>query len=145
MIDLLEKCHSIDSNFPKIGFLWNVTFHAVLCSCTLILHVTLSSGGLHGHKMYRKWPEHLSSTLLTTAVEEKQTSHRLLFLFFLVFSGHDMNVFVTDLPVGNVVTHVQGFSSEILIIFFVRNCVKWQEIWSNVWLPFMVNVYNIGV
>ena len=80
VIDLLEKCHSIDSNFPKIGFLWNATFHAVLCSCTLIMNVTLWSGGLHGHKMYRKWPEHLSSTLLTTAVEEKQTSHSLLFL-----------------------------------------------------------------
>ena len=55
-----------------------------------------------------------------------------------------MNVFVTDLIVGNVVTHVQGFSSGILI-FFVRNCVKWQEIWSNVWHPCTVNMYNIGV
>ena len=28
------------------------------------------------------------------------------FFSFLVFSGHDMNVFVTDLTVDNVVTHV---------------------------------------
>ena len=31
-----------------------------------------------------------------------------------------MNVFVTDLTVGCVVTHVQGFSSGILIIFFEK-------------------------
>ena len=61
-----------------------------------------------------------SQQQLTTAVEEKQTSHRLLFIFFLVFSGHDMNVFVTDLTVEYVVTHVQGFSSGILIIFFEK-------------------------
>ena len=30
--------------------------------------------------MYRKCPQHPSSSLLTTAAEEKQTSHRLLFL-----------------------------------------------------------------
>ena len=43
------------------------------------------------------------------------------FIFFLVFSCHDMNVFVTDLTVEYVVTHVQGFLSGILIIFFFRN------------------------
>ena len=32
-------------------------------------------------------------------------------LLFFVFSPHDTNVFVTDLTVGNVVTHMQGFSS----------------------------------
>ena len=32
--------------------------------------------------MNRKCPEHPSSSLLTTAVEEKKTFHRLLFLFF---------------------------------------------------------------
>ena len=72
--------------------------------------------------MNRKSPEHPSSSLLTTAVEEKQTSHRLLFIFFLVFSPHDMNVFVTDLTVEYVVTHVQEFSSGILIIFFEKLC-----------------------
>ena len=71
--------------------------------------------------MNRKCPEHPSSSLFTTAAEEKQTSHRLLFVFFfLVFSGHDMNVFVTDFTKDNVVTHVQGFSSGILMIFFEK-------------------------
>ena len=46
------------------------------------MHVRLCAVGLQWHKMNRKCPEHPSSSLLTTAVEEKQTSHRLLFLFF---------------------------------------------------------------
>ena len=33
------------------------------------------------------------------------------FFAYLVFSPHDMNVFVTDLTADNVVTHIQGFSS----------------------------------
>ena len=33
------------------------------------------------------------------------------FFACLVFSPHDMNVFVTDLTPDNVVTHMQGFSS----------------------------------
>ena len=70
--------------------------------------------------MNRKYPEHPSSSLFTTAVEEKKTFQRLLFLFFLVFIGHDMNVFVTDLTLEYVVTHMQGFSSGILIIFFEK-------------------------
>ena len=40
----------------------------------------------------------------------------------LVFSPHDMNMFVTDLTANNVVTHMQGFSSGILMIFFVKLC-----------------------
>ena len=87
-----------------------------------IMHVTLCAVGLQWHKMSRKYPEHPSSSLLTTAIEEKQTSHRLLFVFLLVFSGHDMSVFVTNLTIENVVTHVQGFSSGILIIFFEKLC-----------------------
>ena len=51
-----------------------------------------------------------------------------------------MNVFVTDFTVDNVVTHMQGFSSGILIIFFARNCVKCERILINVWPPCMVNV-----
>ena len=84
------------------------------------VHVTLCASGLQWHKMYRKCSKHPNCSLLTTAVEEKQTSHRLLFLFFLVFSPHDMNVFVTDLTVGCVVTHMQGFSSGILMIIFEK-------------------------
>ena len=58
----------------------------------------------------------------------RHSFHRLLFLFFLVFSPHDMNVFVTDLIVDNVVTQVQGFSSGILII--------WETVWdmNKFWL-----------
>ena len=44
------------------------------------------------------------------------------FFSFLVFSPHDMNVFVTDLTVEYVVTHVQGFSSGILMIFLEELC-----------------------
>ena len=51
-----------------------------------------------------------------------------------------MNVFVTDLIVDNVVTHMQGFSSGILIIFFEKLSVKCEGIWINVWLLCMVNV-----
>ena len=40
----------------------------------------------------------------------------------LVFSPHDMNVFVTDLTADNVVTHMQGFSSGILMILFEKLC-----------------------
>ena len=40
----------------------------------------------------------------------------------LVFSPHDMNVFVTDLTANNVVTHMQGFSSGILMILFEKLC-----------------------
>ena len=118
-VDFLKKSQFTVIS-PTICFIWKATFHAVLCVCTWIMHVTLCAVGLQWHKMNRKCPEHPSSSLLTTAAEEKQTSHRLLFLFFLVFSPHDMNVFVTDFIVHNVVTHVQGFSSGILIIFFEK-------------------------
>ena len=36
------------------------------------------------------------------------------------FKPHDMNVFVTDLTADNVVTHMQGFSSGILMILLVK-------------------------
>ena len=63
----------------------NVTFHAVLCSYTWTVHITLFAVGLQWCKMLRKCPQHPSSCSLTTAAEEKQTSHRLLFLFFFGF------------------------------------------------------------
>ena len=66
-------------------FIWNPTFDAVFCSYTWIAHITLCAVGLQWHKMNRKYPEHPSSSLPTTAVEEKQTSHRLLFVFFFGF------------------------------------------------------------
>ena len=48
-----------------------------------------------------------------------------------------MNVFVRDLTVEYVVTHMQGYTSGILIIL-VRN-------WMNVWLTCTVNVYSINL
>ena len=60
---------------------------AVFCSYTWITHITLCAVGLQWHKMNRKYPDHPSSSLLTTAVEEKQTSIRLVFLFsFALFA-----------------------------------------------------------
>ena len=55
-----------------------------------------------------------------------------------------MNVFVTDLTANNVVTHVQGFSSGILLIFFEKLCVPCSGIWINVWLPCTVKVQDSG-
>ena len=50
------------------------------------------------------------------------------FFSFLVFSPQNMNVFVTDFIVDNVVTHVQGFSRGISIIFFEKLCLKYEGI-----------------
>ena len=44
------------------------------------------------------------------------------FFACLVFSPHDMNVFVTDLTANNAMTHMQGFSSGILMILFEKLC-----------------------
>ena len=44
------------------------------------------------------------------------------FFACLVFSPHDMNVFVTDLTANNIMTHMQGFSSGILMILFEKLC-----------------------
>ena len=126
---------------PTIWFiLWNATFHAVLCSCTSTVHVGLCAVGLQWHKMNRKCPDQPSSSLLTTAAERNKLPTGCYFFSFFVFSGHDMNLFVTDLTVDNVVTHVQGFSSGILIILFEKLCVPCEGIWINVWLPCMVNM-----
>ena len=53
-----------------------------------------------------------------------------------------MNVFLTDFIVENIVTHVLGFSSGILIIYFEKLCVKCEGISINVWLLCMVNLQN---
>ena len=49
------------------------------------------------------------------------------FFACLVFFPYDVNVFVTDLTVDHVVTHVQGFSSVFLMIL----CKKLCQIWRN--------------
>ena len=78
----LVSLKSLNSQqFPQQCFIWwNATSHAVLWSCTWTMHGTLCTVGLQWHKMNRKCPDQPTSSLLTTAAEEKQTSHRLLFL-----------------------------------------------------------------
>ena len=60
------------------------------------------------------------------------------FFACVVFSPHNMNVFVTDFIVDNDVTHMQGFSSGILIIFFEKVCVKCEGICRYILLPYTV-------
>ena len=59
-----------------------VLSYIILWSYMWTVYIRLFSFPLQWHKMYSKCPEHPSSSLLTTAAEEKQTSHRLLFVFF---------------------------------------------------------------
>ena len=92
--------------------------------------------------MNSKYPDHPSSSLLTTAAERNRVSTGYYIFACFVFSPHDMNVFVTDLTANNVVTHVQGFLSGILMIFFEKLCVPCAEIWINMWLPCTVNVQD---
>ena len=110
---LLEMCE-----FPVISpamcFTWNGTCHAVLCSCTWTVHITVCAVGLQWHKMCRKCPQHPRSSLPTTAAERIKLFTGCYFFACLFFSHHDMNVFVTDFTVDHVLTHVQGFSSGIL-------------------------------
>ena len=70
------------------------------------MHVRLCAVGLQLHKMYRKCPEHPSSSWLMTAAERKRFSTGCYFFACLVFSPHYMNVFVTDFIVDNVATHM---------------------------------------
>ena len=53
-----------------------------------------------------------------------------------------MNAFVADFIVDNIVTHMQGFSSGILMIFFEKLCVKCEGIYINMWIPYMLK-YSI--
>ena len=68
------------------------------------------------------------------------------FFACLVFSSHDMNVFVTDLTADNVVTHMQGFSSGILMILFEKLCDIWTiliNVWLHVWLTCSIQCGNL--
>ena len=136
---------SIHSNFPKFYlFIWNTTFHA---AASELFIVALCAVALQYLKIYRKCPHHPSSSCFpTTAAERNRVSTGCYFFACLVFSPHDMNVFLTDFIVENIVTHVQGFSSGILIIYFEKLCdklcVKCEGILINVWLPCMVNMQN---
>ena len=82
---------------PTICFIWwNATSHAVLWSCTWTMHGTLCAVGLQWHKMNRKCPDQPSSSLLTTAAEGNKLPTGCYFFACLVFSPHDMKLFVTD-------------------------------------------------
>ena len=103
------------------------------------MHITICAVGLQWYKINRKWPEHPSSCFLTTPAERNKLPTGSYFFACLVFSPHDMNVFVTNFTVEYAMTHVQEFSSGILI-FFLRNCVRYEGILINVWLPYTVNM-----
>ena len=53
-----------------------------------------------------------------------------------------MNVFETDLTVEYAMTHVQGFSSGILIIHFEKLCVRYEGILINVCLLCTVSMQH---
>ena len=123
-------------------FIWNPTFHAVFCSYMWIVYVTLCAVGLQWHKMNRKYPDHPSSSLLTTAVEEKQNSHRLLFVFFFglfmpwyecICDRFDYRE-CCDSCAGIFKWNFDHFLWEIV-------CAMWG-IWIKVWLPCMVNMQD---
>ena len=115
-VGLLEMC-KFRVISPTICFTWNATCHTSLCSCTWTVHVTVCAVGLQWHKMCRKCPDHPSSSLFTTATQTIKLFTGCYFFVSLVFSAHDMNVFVTDFTVDHVVTHVQGFSHGIFNFF----------------------------
>ena len=101
----------------------------ILCELYMwTMHIRLFSVPMQWHKMYRKCPEHPSSRLLTTAAERNKLPTGLLFLFFFALFTPDMNAFVTDFIVCNVATHVQRFSSGILIIFIEKLCQMWRNL-----------------
>ena len=82
------------------------------------MHATLCAVGLKLHKIYRKCPD----PLLTTKFDRNRVSTGCYFLCCFVFSPHNMNLFVTESIVYYVVTHMQDFSSGIVIIFFEKLC-----------------------
>ena len=77
------------------------------------MHITICAVGLQWHKMNRKCPEHPSSSLLTTAAERRKVSTGCYSFACVVFLHLDMNVFVTDCIIDNVVTHMWDFQVEI--------------------------------
>ena len=112
-----------------ICFRWNVTFHTFLSSCTWTVHVCC---WIAMAQNVRECPDHPSSCLFTTAGERIKLFTGCYFFACLVFLPHDMNVFVTDFTVDHVVTHVQGFSSGILIIFVEKLCEMCRDLDSRV-------------
>ena len=112
-------------------------FSVAACKCCMLHCVLLDWNGT-------KWTGNALSIPAAACSQHLLRRNKLptgcLLFSFLVFSSHDMNVFVIDLTVDNAATHVQGFSTGILMIFFVRNCVKYEEIWINIWHLCMFNM-----
>ena len=106
----------------------NVTFHAVLCSYMWTVHITLCAVELQWHKMYRKCPQHPSSSLLTTAAEEKQTSHRLLFLLFFGFFTTWYECISDRFDCRICCDSHAGIFKWILMIFFEKLCQIWRNL-----------------
>ena len=67
--------------------------------------------------MCRKCPDHPSTCLLTTDSGRSKVLTGCYFFACLVFSPHDMNVFVIDLTANNVVTHVQGSKATVWLLY----------------------------
>ena len=109
------------------------------------VHVTLCASGL---QWSTKWTGNALSIPTAACSQQLLRRNKLpigcYFFSFLVFSPHDMNVFLTDLIVDNAVTHMQGFSSGIFI-FFEKLCDQYEGIWNNMWLPCTVNVQHSTV
>ena len=124
----LRNCVKCDEIWSNDSFTWSALFHTVLCSYTWTMHVRLYKSGLQWHKMNRKCPEHPSSCFLTTDSGRTKVLTGCYFFACLVFSPHDMNVFVIDLTVDNVVNHMQGFASGILIILCWKLCEMWRNL-----------------
>ena len=102
--------------------------------CTL----QLCAVPLQWHKMSRKCPDHPSRSFLTSAGDRIKFFTGCYFFACLVFSPHDMSVFVTDFtcrPCCQLTC--RDFQVEFWW-FFVRNCVKWEEIQIHMWLPYTV-------
>ena len=87
-------------------------------------------------------PYTFTQITIHNSCSEKQSFYRLLFLCLLVFPQIDINVFLTDFIVDNVVIHVQWFSTGILTNFCQKLCVKCEGIWFNVWLTCTLLAYR---
>ena len=113
-------------NFTLVAHMGrNATFHAVLCSYTWTMHITLCAVGLQWHKI----TGNALSIPAAACSQQLLRRNNLLFIFFLVFSPHDMNAFDTDFIVDNIVTHVQGFLNGILMnIHWETECKMWRNL-----------------
>ena len=139
MICICIKCPnlfnktSLHSNFPNNLFHikkpYFMQFSVSACESCMLHCVLLDCNGIKCTG---------NGLSIPVAAERNKLRTGCYFFAYLVFSPHDMNVFVTDLTANNVVTHMQGFSSGFWW-FSLRNCVRYEQILINVWLPYTIN------